>query len=129
MKKAFLSLSLVPVLLLSFATPVLAQENSGTGPDNSVPVSFRIENPFSTGDNLLTLMNKILKEIIMPIGGMLCVLAFIWAGFKFVTAQGKPGEITKAKDTLLYAAIGTAILLGATTIQLILQSTLEGVLK
>ncbi len=124
MKKIFFSAIVVPFLLASFAAPVWAADPPAQGPGNTtVDASFKIKNPFKVGDNLFTLLEAIIKNIILPIGGMLCVLAFIWAGFKFVTAQGNQTKITNAKNTLLYAAIGTAILLGALTIQVLIRTT------
>ena len=127
MKKAFITLSLIPVFFLSFAPLAFAQGGTGS---TDVSIDFKIENPFK-GDNndLVSLMKSILDNIIMPIGGVLCVLAFIWAGFKYVMAQGNSTKIAEANKTLLYAAIGTAILLGAVLIQELLQNTFNQVLK
>lgn len=132
MKKTFLTLGFLS-LLLTLAMPVLAQqdggENPGDGGGNPINVSFKIQNPFAIGDNLFEVMEGILDNIIIPIGGMLCVLAFIWGGFQYVVAQGNPGKITTANKTLLYAAIGTAILLGAKVIQVLIQNTFTQILS
>ena len=58
-------------------------------------------------------MKVILNDIIMPIGGVLVVLAFIYSGFLYVTAQGDTKKISDAHKALLYTAIGTAVLLGS----------------
>ncbi len=34
------------------------------------------------------------------------VIAIIWAGFMFITAQGDPDKVNKAKKFLVYAIIG-----------------------
>jgi hypothetical protein len=132
MKKAFVTLSLLPILFLSFAVPVFAQDdtgsNSGDDSGGNIGLQFKIQNPFSIGNNLFQVMQGILDNIIIPIGGMLCVLAFIWGGFQYVTAQGKPDAISKANRALLYAAIGTAILLGAKVIEELIRTTLTDVL-
>jgi hypothetical protein len=38
------------------------------------------------------------------------------AGFKFITSSGKPEEIAKAKDTIIYAAVGLIVCAAAVTI-------------
>jgi hypothetical protein len=54
-------------------------------------------------------------------------LYIIYAGFTFVTAQGNPGEIQKAKQRLLWALIGAAILLGAAGIAEVVKTTVNQV--
>jgi hypothetical protein len=145
MKKTFLALSFSSLLLFSFGIPAFAQTRGGTdttpsgstdttprgGTDTtpSVGVKFQIQNPFRTGDNLLTLMEFILNNIVLKVGGMLCVLGFIYAGFMYVMAQGNPNKIKDANKALLYTAIGTAILLGALVIQKLIETTFTQLLK
>ena len=66
---------------------------------------------------------------ILPIGGVIAVLMIMYAGFLFVTAGGEPAKITKAKDALLYAAIGAAILLGAWVISEAIGGTIKELKK
>jgi hypothetical protein len=131
MKRFFLTLSFLSLFFsLSFTLPASAQTNPPVGPTNpSVPLTFTITNPFKVGDNLFQVMEGILDNIIIPLGGMLCVLAFIWGGFKYVTAQGKPDAIKTANKTLLYAAIGTALIFGAKAIELLVRTTFTDLLK
>ena len=126
MIKFLFCLSLVFSMVLSFglitgATYVYAANpgdgsgsNSGDGSGSNL-VEFSIKNPFKSGvgDSMYVLIKNIMDEIILPIGGVLCVLAFIYAGFLYVTAQGDEKQITKANTALLNAAIGTAVLLGS----------------
>ncbi len=95
----------------------LAQENCGQ----------RLCNPL--GGNTSTigqLFNTILTSI-LQVGAVVAVCFVIYAGFLFVTASGEPAKITKAKDTLLYTAIGIAILFGAQAIVSIVTTTLTQV--
>lgn len=48
----------------------------------------------------------------------LAAIAIIVVGFKFVSASmaGKPEEVSKARQTLLWVLIGTAIVVGASVI-------------
>lgn len=91
----------------SNANPTIVDSNSVT--------EINFPNPFKNKgiDNLFDLVKAIVNNIILPVGGVLCVLAFIYAGFMYVMAQGKPAALEEANRTLLHAAIGTAVLLGA----------------
>lgn len=48
-------------------------------------------------------------RIIFPIIGALSVLMFVIGGFRYITAQGDPQQISKAKGTLIYAIVGLVI--------------------
>ncbi|CAN5137909.1 hypothetical protein BH11PAT3_BH11PAT3_3480 [soil metagenome] len=88
-------------------------------------ISGEIVNPFKLGGNLIDFFMAILNNIILPIGGIIAVLAFIWAGFLYVTAQGNPTQISKAHSALLHSAIGTALLVGSGAVALIIQNTIN----
>jgi len=49
----------------------------------------------------------------------------VFVGFKFVTAQGEPGEISKARDMLLGTVVGALILLGARVIAAGIEATVK----
>ena len=61
----------------------------------------------------------------MPIAAVASVVYIILAGFAYVMAQGKPAEVQKANDRLLYALIGVGILLGAAGISAVVQTTVK----
>jgi hypothetical protein len=98
------------------------------GGSTGVSQPIKIDNPFNCGQehcNLIDLFKTIVDKALLPIGGALAVLAFIWSGFMFVTAQGKPTEIETAKRALTYTAIGTAILLGAVALTKVITGTIN----
>jgi hypothetical protein len=117
-----LSISFLICLSLS-GVAVHAQEKTETNINAIIP------NPFAcrTGNNctLTDLFTAIAEKILLPIGGVIAVLAFIWSGFMFVTAQGDEKKITDARTALLYTAVGTLILLGATVIAKVLETTVQ----
>lgn len=84
-----------------------------------------IPNPFRAGNTLFQLLETIVNEIILPIGGVLAVLAFIYSGFLYVTAQGSETKIAKAHKALLYTAVGTAILLGSWALGNVIKNTIN----
>jgi type IV secretory pathway VirB2 component (pilin) len=117
-------------VLIVFPVLVLGQVGTtgGTPPDASI--SFKIENPFIGKDASLTgILKAVLTNIVMPIAAVVVVLAIIYSGFKFVTANGNPGEIDKAKTGLLYVLIGALILLGAEGISKAIEGTLSSIVK
>lgn len=102
----------------------------GSGPSTNISTS--IPNPFNCGGagggcNLITFINVIVDRVVLPIGGIVAVLAFIWSGFMFVTAQGDEKKIGEARTALLYTAVGTAILLGARVLTEVLENTINSV--
>lgn len=72
--------------------------------------------------NFFALIDKILG-VLIDIGIPVLVLFIVYAGFKFVTAQGNEAEITKAKAALLWSVIGGAVLLGAKVIAEVIRAT------
>ncbi len=63
--------------------------------------------------------------VVSKIGGIIAVFFIIYAGFLFVTASGKDEKLKDAKKAILYAVIGTAILLGAEALSKILETTIN----
>lgn len=98
----------------------------GTDP---VTVGIKLENPLKAeyGNSLQDLLKGIVNEILLPLGGILAVLAFIYSGFLYVTAQGDETKIKKAHKALLYTAIGTAVLLGAWMISTVIANTINAI--
>ena len=129
MKKT-LTVFITPVLLLgSCAVIVSAQDqNNPSGSDQNIQGS--IPNPLkcpggSADCSVIDYIYAIVEGLILPIGGVLAIIAFIWSGFMFVMAQGDPGKIKSARDALWYTAIGTAILLGSVALAKVIQTTVE----
>ena len=121
------------LLVLSFLViPVFTYAQNNTPPATSIHIG--ISNPFDCGlpDNnqctLISLITAVLNNIVMPIAAVAVVIWIIWAGFTFLTAQGKPAEITKAKDRLLWSLIGAGILLGAAGISAVVQNTIQNLI-
>lgn len=122
MKKIIIAISLFLI-----ATTVLAQ--GGTPPiggGNLGGTNITIQNPFGHGiGSLFDLLRVVINDIILPIGGVLCVLAFIYSGFLYVTAQGNESKLKTAHTALLYTAIGTAVLLGSWVLANVIKTTIN----
>lgn len=143
MKKTFLA-SIIPLLVffiigggLAFAqfddtgSADTGSDDTGSGysGDGSPDGGPIIVNPFNCGGvtpcNIFTLLKAIIDRIILPIGGVLAVLAFIYSGFLYVTAQGNDTKLAKAHRALLYTVIGTAVLLGSWVIANVIENTIN----
>jgi prolipoprotein diacylglyceryltransferase len=75
----------------------------------------KVTNPISavsTFPQFLDMLLSIFQLLITPV----LVVAIIWAGFLFVTAQGDEKKITLAKSVLLWTIVAAAIILGARVI-------------
>jgi hypothetical protein len=57
-------------------------------------------------------INTILT-IVFGLMGTVSLLIIILAGLRLITSQGQPEKLNKARDTIIYAAIGLAVSLGA----------------
>jgi hypothetical protein len=87
--------------------------------------SGTLANPlkFKSLDELLTgLLNAAIQ-----LGTILLTLALIYTGFRFVAARGNEEKISQARTALMYTIVGGLIILGATAIKEVLQSTISSV--
>ena len=89
------------------------------------PTSGRICNPIPDITSIPGLIEKILKGVIQ-IGLPIVALAIIYSGFLFVFARGNSEKLTKARETLMYTLIGSAILLGSWAIAEMISATVTG---
>lgn len=130
-----LTMFLVMSSVLVYAQPPTGGGNPPTGGGNpetgggtgqTQDIEINIPNPLKPefGNTIHGLFRAIVDNIILPIGGVLAVLAFIYSGFLYVTAQGNETKIATAHRALLYTAVGTAILLGAWVISAVIENTI-----
>lgn len=52
-------------------------------------------------------------EILISILGVIFLIVVVYGGITWMTAQGKPEDVTKAKNMIIEGVIGLAICLGA----------------
>ena len=116
------------IIMMVFVVPFLVQAETRlpieAGPGQPAKEPIPIVNPFKQ-DTIKSLIEVIVKDILMPVGGVVAVVMIMWAGFLYVTAGGDPGQITKAHEALKWAVIGAAILLGAWVISTAIQGTIS----
>ena len=112
-------------VFLGFLLPVsgaLAEHTAGhitTGGGLS-----RLPNPLGATDTFAKLADKVLG-VVSTLGGIVAVFFIIYSGFLFVTAGGNETKQGEARKALLYAVIGTAILIGAQALSAIITTTIN----
>ena len=84
-----------------------------------------LDNPLGPTTNTFEALAAKILVIVSDIGGVVAVFFIIYAGFLFVTAGGNEDKHKSAKKAILYAVIGTAILLGAQALAKILEATIN----
>ncbi|HYH75065.1 MAG TPA: pilin [Candidatus Saccharimonadales bacterium] len=68
-----------------------------------------------TGENSgILLIALALIDLALRIAGMVAVAFVIWGGIQYVTSQGDPSNVSKAKNTVLNALVGLVIAMIAT---------------
>lgn len=92
--------------------------NTGTG--NGTLENVELENPLkvdSLSDLLIAILN-IVTILMIPV----IVFFIIYAGFRYVMAQGNASQVEEATKSLTYAVIGGVLILGAVAIAEIIKN-------
>jgi hypothetical protein len=88
--------------------------------------------PEQIGVPRVELTNNVLGDVMSSVFvfvGALAVLFMLVGAARFVTANGEPGKISQAKNTLIYAVVGIIVsALGFTIVQFVI-GRLTGTLK
>ena len=62
-------------------------------------------------DNTLLQLITRISNILLLLVGLVAVLFIIIGGFQYITSAGNPENVSKAKNTILYAIIGIIVTL------------------
>lgn len=108
MKKIITAIITVFTFVLMPLTPVAAvnvfQDCTGDAASNAICKAAKTDKLFGAGG----LWNRILN-IFTTIIGAISVLMIVIGGLRYVTSNGEPAQLTSAKNTILYAAVGLVI--------------------
>lgn len=117
---AFISLLLAATVFLPTST-VLAQstgkqvepvkDNQPSSSSQLFPVPNGIPQTKTDSNTIQTISN-----LVFGLLGGISVLIIVIAGLRFVINQGNPQEVTKARNTIIYALLGLVVALSAWTI-------------
>lgn len=122
--------SILASLALALLVPgaVSAETVTNTGPEvNPGPGAARsggLENPLNGVSTLPEFLKAILAGVVQ-IGTIILIMMLVYVGFLFVAARGNSEKLQGAKSALLWTVIGGLILLGATSIQLVIEGTVN----
>lgn len=85
--------------------------------------SHGLQNPirFGTLDDFLLAI----VQVVVQYGAILVVFFLVYAGFKFVIAQGNPEKISEAKKMFVWVVVGAFVLLGVYVIREAICGTLN----
>ena len=104
------TLTLLPGILLAAHAP-----GAGSG----------IQNPLKPEISTFSAFLKTLLDIIITIAVPIVVLAIVYSGFLFVTAQGNETKLEKAKKVIVWTLIGGVLVLGAQVVATAIQGTVK----
>lgn len=117
-------------LPLAFALPVAAQDATG---DANIQENLKCGTTLKTDGGTCDIqqgtqgVNNIIRDIVnifSLIVGIVSVIMIIYGGFRYVTSGGDSGNVTSAKNTIIYAIIGLVVVALA---QFIVQFVLDKV--
>jgi len=87
------------------------QTTTGGGTPQTAGPATQMPN-FSGIQSVQDLFTKIVA-FLMPLAMIFASLMIVWSGFLFVTAQGDPAKITKAKQNFIWTVTGVAVVLAS----------------
>ena len=98
--------------------------NTTTAPSGSggTDVTITLDDPLGAKGTITDLVAKILDAVILLMSPVV-VMMILYAGFLFVSARGNAEKISSAKNALMYAVMGAALVLGAKGIAIAIQYT------
>ena len=86
----------------------------------------------TAGVNACVTANDLVKNLIdwvIGIAGVVSAVFLVYGGIQYVTSSGDPSKLKRAKDTILYALIGLAIVALTTVITAFVSNTIRDASK
>lgn len=113
-----LGVGFIALLVSGFLAGVALADSPGGG------TGFTIPNPLNC-DTLQDCVSKVIRGLLLLATPIVAVMV-IWGGFQILTAGGDPEKFSTGKKTILYAAVGFAVILLAQGVVFIIQDVLGG---
>lgn len=115
----------VPVAVhASIAESVCKGTNIATSVDGSEGTGSECANEGSASTSGLYTLAANVVNIFSVIVGIIAVIMIIFGGFKYITSGGDSGNVSGAKNTLIYAIVGLIIVaLAQFIVRFVLQTT------
>lgn len=65
-------------------------------------------------------------QVLVTLAGLISAGFFVWGGIGYITSSGNPEALDRSKKTILYSAIGLAIVLGAFVLSTVVTQLATG---
>lgn len=98
-----------PLATLLVLLPMATMAATGTTSPSPSGDTVVIPNPIACND-ATCLISQVIRYILGTIA-IIATLMFIWGGVMMLTSGGNAEQVKKAKETLVWAAIGVAVIL------------------
>ena len=98
----------ITVLSLGFVAPILAQDFRGAETQNAAFIKAA-----GLGTAPIAVVVSDIIKIFLSFLGVIFIVLIIYAGFMWMTAAGNADKVGKAKNTMIAAIIGLAVVLSA----------------
>ncbi len=113
LKSLFVAIAGVGTLLTPVAIPVLVHAQAdlrgnlcaGTNLDTTNKTCVATDDQDEGINAIIALVINVFSVIV----GFIAVVMIIYGGFKYITSSGDSGNVTSAKNTIMYALIGLVI--------------------
>ena len=125
MKKTIIILSILSISIL-MVMPVLAYnyEDPDPIPSGSQSTDLNILNPLGGTSDITTLVKNIINFLIILAVPITAIL-IVYAGFLYITSAGNDEKVKTAQKALIWAIIGFAIILVASSVPTIIEKFLS----
>ena len=125
MKKTIIILSILSICVF-MVTPALADDLEDPDPisPDSQSTSLNISNPLGGTSDITTLVKNIINFLIILAVPITAIL-IVYAGFLYITSAGNDEKVKTAQKALIWAIIGFAIILVASSVPTIIEKFLS----
>jgi len=113
MKKIMGTILLLGMVWLMWPTAFVLAEETATGKALSGLEATATVAGVNSGETDPSLVIGKALEILISILGIIFLIIVVYGGITWMTAQGEPKTVTKAKDMLIQGIIGMVVCLGA----------------
>lgn len=115
-------------LVLPAAVPVAAQninENLNCGANLSFNGQNCDTDPDAAGDAVDNIVENVINVISLAVG-VIAVVMIIIGGMRYITSSGESGNVTGAKNTIMYAVVGLVVVaLAQIIVRFVVQKSTE----
>ena len=110
MKKLILSMAAVALTVLGLGGVAMVSPAYADGAQSALGGLSNISDVAGGEGDLWGMISTVIN-VILSVVGVIAVFMIILGGINFITSQGDTAKVTKARNTILYGAVGLVIAL------------------